>query len=59
MAEEPVVDGLVGYESPGRGAFSYTLGRDFYATRNLAPGEEIVSTDSISTSISTTTSIMS
>eukprot|EP00531_Pseudo-nitzschia_arenysensis_P009432 CAMPEP_0116142152 /NCGR_PEP_ID=MMETSP0329-20121206/14755_1 /TAXON_ID=697910 /ORGANISM="Pseudo-nitzschia arenysensis, Strain B593" /LENGTH=762 /DNA_ID=CAMNT_0003637367 /DNA_START=124 /DNA_END=2409 /DNA_ORIENTATION=- len=41
MAEEPVVDGLVGYESPGRGAFSYTLGRDFYATRNLAPGEEI------------------
>jgi hypothetical protein len=30
-------------ESPGTGAFSYSLGRDFYATRNLQAGEEIVS----------------
>ena len=43
MAEEAVMDGLVGYESPGRGAFSYTPGRDFFANRDLAPGEEIVS----------------
>ena len=43
MAEEAVLDGLVGYESPGRGAFSYTPGRDFYANRDLDPGEEIVS----------------
>ena len=41
-AAEPVLDNLVAYESPGRGAFSYTLGRDFFATRNLSPGEEIV-----------------
>ena len=30
-------------ESPGTGAFSYSLGRDFYATRDLQAGEEIVS----------------
>jgi hypothetical protein len=30
-------------ESPGTGAFSYSLGRDFYATRALEAGEEIVS----------------
>ncbi|KAG7362845.1 SET methyltransferase domain containing protein [Nitzschia inconspicua] len=28
-------------ESPGTGAFSYSLGRDFYATRDLEAGEEI------------------
>lgn len=43
MAEDTVQDGLVGYNSPGRGAFSYTLGRDFYATRDLSAGDEIVS----------------
>ncbi|VEU44203.1 unnamed protein product [Pseudo-nitzschia multistriata] len=43
MAEDTVRDGLVGYDSPGRGAFSYTVGRDFYATRELSAGEEIVS----------------
>eukprot|EP00536_Pseudo-nitzschia_multiseries_P015474 jgi/Psemu1/246888/estExt_Genewise1.C_8940007 len=41
MAEDTVQDGLVGYDSPGRGAFSYTLGRDFYAKRELSAGEEI------------------
>ena len=30
-------------ESPGLGAFSYNVGRDFYATRDLKAGEEIVS----------------
>jgi hypothetical protein len=29
-------------ESPGTGAFSYSLGRDFYARRDLQAGEEIV-----------------
>jgi hypothetical protein len=29
-------------ESPGTGAFSYSLGRDFYATRALQAGEELV-----------------
>jgi hypothetical protein len=29
-------------ESPGTGAFSYSLGRDFYAKRDLQAGEEIV-----------------
>ena len=43
IAEDPVQDGLVGFNSPGRGASSYTLGRDFYATRELIAGEEIVS----------------
>ena len=47
MAEDTVQDGLVGYDSPGRGAFSYTVGRDFYATRELSAGEEIVSYDTI------------
>lgn len=42
-AEHPVLDGLVRFGSPGKGAFSYTLGRDFYSTRKLSPGEEIVS----------------
>jgi hypothetical protein len=32
-------------ESPGTGAFSYSLGRDFFATRDLKAGEEIVSCD--------------
>uniref|UniRef100_A0A7S4AB37 SET domain-containing protein n=1 Tax=Pseudo-nitzschia australis TaxID=44445 RepID=A0A7S4AB37_9STRA len=41
MAEDTVQDGLVGYDSPGRGAFSYTVGRDFYSTRELSAGEEI------------------
>jgi hypothetical protein len=35
--------GFVHGASPGTGAISYDLGRDFYATRNLKPGEEIVS----------------
>jgi hypothetical protein len=30
-------------ESPGTGAFTYSLGRDFYARRDLEAGEEIVS----------------
>mmetsp|Transcript_13380 Transcript_13380/g.37689 ORF Transcript_13380/g.37689 Transcript_13380/m.37689 type:complete len:765 (+) Transcript_13380:99-2393(+) len=41
MAEDTVQDGLVGYDSPGRGAFSYTLGRDFYVTRDISAGEEL------------------
>lgn len=46
LAVDSIHDGLLAYESPGRGASSYTLGRDFYSTRELQAGEEIVSSDS-------------
>ena len=42
IAVDSIHDGLLPYDSPGRGASSYTLGRDFYSTRELSAGEEIV-----------------
>jgi len=41
LAVDSIHDGILAYDSPGRGASSYTLGRDFYATRDLQAGEEI------------------
>jgi hypothetical protein len=41
-ADSDVGGAMVG---PGSGAYSYSVGRDFYATRDLLPGEEIVSYD--------------
>lgn len=44
-AEVPYNDVLVNRStSPGVGAFTYTLGRDFRATRALKAGDEIVRT---------------
>jgi len=42
VPQVPYVDNLVDRNSsPGLGAFSYTLGRDFVAKRNVKAGEEI------------------
>jgi hypothetical protein len=43
MAKNTIQDGMLDYNSPGRGSSSYTLGRDFFSKRELYAGEEIVS----------------
>jgi hypothetical protein len=43
IAKDTIQDNILDYNSPGRGSTSYTLGRDFYSTRELYAGEEIVS----------------
>ena len=42
-AQNTIQDNIIDSNSPGRGSISYTLGRDFYSTRELYAGEEIVS----------------
>ena len=42
-AQNTIQDNIIDSNSPGRGSISYTLGRDFYSTRELDAGEEIVS----------------